>query len=165
MASVERQMAPVVSKTSSNRPSSLAITTAEPGWSLGFRITSPDDIIGKIESGFPMNAVETLQEYLDVTDDDVAQVIGISARTLIRRRKDGRLETEESDRLYRLAMLFECAVDVFGDDVEAIQGAKDWFHGPQWGLGGRIPLVLAQTEPGSREVEKLLLRIDYGVLV
>jgi len=34
----------------------------------------------------------------------------------------------------------------------------------QHGLGGAIPINMLQTDAGSREVEELLLRIEYGVI-
>lgn len=80
----------------------------------------------------------------------------------------GRLAPEESDRLYRFARLFERAAEVFagagGVDAAAEEDARRWFHLPQWALGDATPLAFAQTEPGAREVEALLDRIDAGVL-
>ena len=60
----------------------------------------------------------------------------------------------------RLARLFERAVDILGGEEEA----RRWLEREQWGLGGAVPLQHAKTEPGAREVETLLGRIDYGVL-
>lgn len=50
-------------------------------------------------------------------------------------------------------------MDVFGDQDDA----RTWLRRPQWGLGGAIPLEYARTDPGAREVEALLDRIEYGV--
>lgn len=130
------------------------------GWSLGLRATTQAAVIDRVLRGFSVAAAERLQRRLDLSVDDLAAAMGSSTRTLARRRRDGRLTPEESDRLYRLARLFERAAEVFvGED-----DARRWFRQPQWALGGSTPLEYAMTEPGAREVESLLDRIDYGVL-
>lgn len=134
------------------------------GWSLGLRATSPAAVIARVQSGFAVAAVERVQRHTGFDESEVAEIMGTSVRTLARRRKTGRLDAGESDRLYRIARLFERAVDVFGGDNEAADEARMWFRMPQWGLGDRTPLAYARTEAGAREVETLLNRIDYGVL-
>ncbi len=133
---------------------------AHPGWSLGLRAKTAAEMISRVERGFTTATLDRIKRRLDLSTDEVAEVIGVSARTLARRRDSGRLETVESDRLMRLARLFERAVAVFGAEDEA----RRWFHQSQLGLGGATPLEFARTEPGSREVEALLDRIDFGVL-
>lgn len=134
------------------------------GWSLGLRAQSTAAVIDRVEKGFSLAALERIQRYLGLEGPELAVIIGTSPRTLARRRRSGRLGPGESDRLYRLARLFELAVEVFGEGDLAITEARQWFHTPQWGLGDRTPLSYVRTETGAREVEKLLNRIDYGVL-
>jgi putative toxin-antitoxin system antitoxin component (TIGR02293 family) len=130
------------------------------GWSLGLRVTTPAAVIERVRRGFSAAALKRLQQRLDLTAEEVAAVIGSSTRTLARRRREGRLSPEESDRLYRLARLFERATQVFDSEDDA----RTWFRRPQWALGDSTPFQYAMTEPGAREVENLLDRIDYGVL-
>ena len=134
------------------------------GWSLGLRAHSPSELIDRVETGFSMAALTRVQRHAGLDEREVATIMGTSIRTLARRRKVGRLEAEESDRLYRIARLFERAVEVFGGDAEAADEARLWLRMPQWGLGDETPLAYARTETGAREVETLLNRIDYGVL-
>ena len=134
------------------------------GWSLGLRAHSPADLIDRVETGFSMAALARVQRHVGLDEREAAAIMGTSVRTLARRRKAGRLEAEESDRLYRIARLFERAVEVFGGDAEAADEARLWLRMPQWGLGDETPLAYARTETGAREVEALLNRIDYGVL-
>lgn len=134
------------------------------GWSLGLRAGSPADVIDRVENGFSLAALERIQQLVGLDEREVADIMGTSVRTLARRRKAGRLDEGESDRLYRIARLFERAVDVFGGDAQGVEEARLWFHMPQWGLGDQTPLSFARTETGAREVEALLNRIDYGVL-
>lgn len=58
-------------------------------------------------------------------------------------------------------MLFQFAKKVLGDNREA----ASWLKTPQLGLNRQIPLELASTEIGSREVEDLLGQIQHGILI
>ncbi len=46
---------------------------------------------------------------------------------------------------------------------ESDEAAREWFRSPQPALGGSTPLAFADVEPGAREVERLLGRIEQGV--
>ena len=137
------------------------------GWSLGLRAATPADVVARVERGFSPAAADRLADRLALSPTELAAAAGASPRTLARRRQSGRLGAAESDRLYRLARLFERAVETFDttdDRTAAENDARRWFHLPQWGLGGATPLAYARTDPGAREVEALLTRIDHGVL-
>jgi putative toxin-antitoxin system antitoxin component (TIGR02293 family) len=140
------------------------MSTTTHGWSLGLRADTPADAIARVERGLSPAAADRLANRLGLSPAQLARAAGASPRTLARRRRAGRLAPAESDRLYRLARLFERAVEAFGGDAEAEEDAKRWFHLPQWALGEATPLDYAHTDPGAREVEALLDRIDHGVL-
>ena len=143
------------------------MSTTAYGWSLGLRAATSADAIARVERGFSPAAADRLADRLALSPTELARAAGASPRTLARRRQAGRLAPEESDRLYRLARLFEKAVETFdadGDREAAEDDARRWFHLPQWALGGATPLAYTHTEPGAREVEALLHRIDHGVL-
>lgn len=90
----------------------------------------------------------------------LATLIGIPERTLARRKASGKLTTEESERLLRIAGIFEDAVDLFEGDVPA---AVNWLTTLRKALGDRPPLSYARTEPGAREVENLIGRLEHGI--
>lgn len=103
---------------------------------------------------------EAAQEY-GVTAAEMARRIGITRSTLHRKiTGKGRLTEHESDALARQRALLEQATDVLDGDADA---ARRWLATPQVGLGGAVPTDLARTTFGFREVEKLLVRLDYGV--
>ena len=125
--------------------------------------TSPSLVLAdRVEKGFHRRAVDRVKAALGVSDAEMAQVLGISQKTISRLRKKttARLGAAASDRLYRVAALFALAVQVLGDE----EAARTWLHAEQMALGGRRPLDLARTEVGAREVERLLGRLEYGVL-
>ena len=147
-------------------PAKQSISTPSniPGWSLGLRAATSADMIGRVERGFSIAALERLRHRLGLSLSELASAVGTSPRTLARRKKAGRLEAAESDRVYRLARLFERAVEVFGGGKDGEDDARRWFQLPQWALGGATPLKYVRTEPGAQEIEAVLDRIEYGVL-
>jgi len=142
-------------------PSQAYEATARPiyGASVGLTSADPLDVIHELRRGLPFGAFHQLQEKLGVTSRVLAAVAGITDRTLTRRKKEGRLQTDESDRLLRIGALFDRAVEVLGSEG----AANTWLKSPRAALGNRSPLENADTEPGAREVEDLLGRIEYGV--
>ena len=117
------------------------------------------DAVQEIRNGLPVEAFFQLQEQLGVGTPQLAGVVGIPVRTLQRRKDEGRLTKDESDRLDRVRKLMSHATGVF----ESETAARAWLTRPQIGLAGFVPLELADTGAGIREVENLLGRIDYGV--
>jgi len=86
-------------------------------------------------------------------------ISSFATRTLARRKKEGRFHSDESERVLRIASLFDRALQV----LHSQDRVQLWFKSPQKGLGGKTPLEYADTEPGAREVEDLLGRLEHGV--
>lgn len=128
--------------------------------SIGLQAASLDGLIRLLkEEGLPIESFDRLQGVLDVSTADLAGAVQIAERTLRRRRAAGRLKPDESERLLRLARLFERAVEVLGSP----ERARTWMKEPLPVLGGHSPLDYADTEPGARKVERVLGRIAHGV--
>jgi putative toxin-antitoxin system antitoxin component (TIGR02293 family) len=115
--------------------------------------------IEAIRAGLSFRAVQNLQKALGLPMQELATVLGMSRATLHRRKLQGKIDKEESEKLIRYQRLLEKAENVFGD----AQSAKEWLTHNQRGLGNAVPLEFAKTEIGAREVENLLGRIEYGV--
>jgi putative toxin-antitoxin system antitoxin component (TIGR02293 family) len=116
-------------------------------------------LLSSLEKGLPSGLVGEVEERLDLTPEAMASFLGVSPRTLERRRKSGSLSPVESERLYRIVRLFRKAVDVFESEEEA----RRWLKRPQMRLGEQVPLEIARLEPGARETERLLGRIEHGI--
>ena len=133
---------------------------------LGQRVKSRIDFDALIKKGMPLGVISHIKREFNLPDEVIARIIGVSPRTVSRRRKTVRIPAKErlspveSDRVYRFARIVAMAEDVFEDKNEALE----WLNSPQHGLGGRVPFDMLQTDAGAREVEELLLRIDYGVI-
>lgn len=127
---------------------------------LGFRAYDAPTLLEELEKGFDYRSFDHLQRNLGLSAAGLAQAVGIRPRTLTRRREEGRLRPDESDRLLRISRLFGRALEMFEEDARA---ARDWLASPQRALGSVTPLDLARTELGAREVERLIGRLEHGV--
>jgi putative toxin-antitoxin system antitoxin component (TIGR02293 family) len=110
--------------------------------------------------GFTFEAIEHLQRNTGLSVEHILDWLQISARTLARRKQQGRFLPEESDRLLRASRVFGRALELFEGDRDA---ASEWMFSPQPALGGETPIDVARTELGSREVENLVGRVEHGV--
>ena len=78
--------------------------------------------IERIEAGLSFRAVRNLQKALDIPLEKIAGVLGMSRATLHRRKIQGRIDKEESEKLVRYRRLLEKAEEVFGNPASA----RDW---------------------------------------
>ncbi len=127
--------------------------------SIGIKSKNIDDLILKVKEGLPIGSFEKLRKRLGVSDNFLSQIVNIPKRTLTRRKQQGRLNPQESEKVLRIARLYDKALEVFEDE----QAAEKWLKSPARGLGEVIPLIYAKTELGAQEVEKLLIRIEHGI--
>jgi putative toxin-antitoxin system antitoxin component (TIGR02293 family) len=105
-------------------------------------------------------AVERLSAFLQASPPHLMRVIEVNERTAQRRKEQGALTAEESDRLARVARVTQRAVDAFGDEDQA----RAWLQRPNRALRGALPLELLGTDAGAELVSDELGRIEYGDL-
>jgi len=127
---------------------------------IGVKVKNPVELVKHVEKGLAFTAVEALQQRMDLATKEMARLLDIKFRTFLRRKEAGRLQPAESDRVLRASRLFARAQDLFDGDQEAARG---WLMKPQRALGGAIPLEIAKTEVGAREVERIIGRLEQGV--
>lgn len=152
--------ATLASVSTSNRAVSARVSAKTAlGGALGLRSKDTRAVIAILRRGLPFTVFQRLCVLLEVTQGLLAEVTGIAARTLARRKMEGRLSFEESERLYRVAALFDRAVEVLGSDVDA----RRWMLAALPSLHNTAPLLHASTELGAREVEDTLGRLEHGV--
>ncbi len=120
---------------------------------------SPTAMVAKLRSGLPVQALENIRQALDLSLEELADALAISARTLSRRKNSGVLAPQESDRVYRIARIFGHAVEVF----ESRQKAARWLKQPHPSLDGMAPLEMFDTDLGAKLVDEILTRIEFGV--
>ena len=127
---------------------------------LGLRSYETRSLLKRIQGGFSYSTFERLKKNIDLSTQELAELVQISLRTLNRRKTQGKLEPDESDRLVRLSRILGKTLELFEGDFEA---ARHWLSREQIGLGGARPLDLVKSEVGAREVEALIGRLEHGV--
>lgn len=129
---------------------------------LGLETFDPFDLLRAMKRGLSYRTFERFRLNTSLSFERVADLIDIPRRTMTRRKGEGRFLPDESDRLLRASRLFGKTLELFEGDRDA---ATEWLTTTQPALGGTIPLDLARTELGAREVEQLVGRLDHGVFV
>lgn len=130
------------------------------------RLLGGPDVLVERRRGAPAGltlkyrAVERLSAYLRAPPSGLMQVIEVNERTAQRRKEQGALSVEESDRLARVARVTRRAVEAFGDETQA----REWLQRPNRALRGAKPLELLRTDGGAELVCDELGRIEYGDL-
>ena len=123
------------------------------------KINTPSEWIELVRRGLPARAIDAIAQAVQLTQAELSQTLAIPERTLIRRKKEGTLSTDESAKLLRVARVMQRAVDVFDDR----DGALDWLKSANDSLGGVTPLSLLDTDLGAETVLDTLGRIAHGV--
>jgi len=129
------------------------------GVSIGLQPQSSAKLIARIKEGLPVKAFYRLCINLEISEKALAKTLRIAISTLARRKKTGRMTFSESERIYRIAKIYDRAVEVFCDE----EMGRRWLKEPAWALGDIPPLEFAETELGAQEVDDLLGRIEHGV--
>ncbi|MDA8115677.1 type II RES/Xre toxin-antitoxin system antitoxin [Acidithiobacillus sp.] len=112
-----------------------------------------------IRHGISSASLVSLSSALHLSQAELAAVLGISYRTLVRRKREEMLNSEESAKVIRLARIIERAEDVF----DSLDKAIDWLKTRNASLSGLTPLSLVDTDVGAESVLDTLGRIEHGV--
>jgi putative toxin-antitoxin system antitoxin component (TIGR02293 family) len=126
---------------------------------LGLQPQETLALLEQVEAGLSYRAFERFQKSAELSTQELATLVQIKPRTLMRRRAEGKLSAEESDRLLRASRVFGGALALFEGDLAA---ARAWFGSPAPALGGRSPREVAASDVGAREVESLIGRLEHG---
>jgi len=108
--------------------------------------------------GLPVSAVDELVDSGRLSLTEIDRIV-MPRKTLAHRRAIGALTADQSDRLLRVVRVIAAAETTFGSREKAHR----WLRRPTTALEGDAPLELLDTSEGSRQVERLLARIDHGL--
>ena len=127
---------------------------------IGVKAKNTLDLVKHVERGLSFAVVEALQQQMKLPAKEMSRLLDIKLRTFLRRKEEGRLQPAESDRVLRTSRLFARATDLFDGNADA---ARHWLMSPQRALGGAVPMEIAKTEVGAREIENIIGRLEHGV--
>ena len=110
------------------------------------------------QSGLPLSALEEFCASSGLALKNLFGVV-IPARTFKGRYlRQEPLSIDESDRLARVARVFELALRVWNNRDDA----REWLLSPKHRFEDQTPLAMLRTELGERAVEEFLIQIDEG---
>lgn len=127
---------------------------------LGLRTFDTAGLLERVRQGLAYKAWERFEEASGLPRERLLEWVRIPARTLARRAKEGRLRSDESDRLLRASRVFSRAFELHEGDADA---TRRWLVAPSGALGDEAPIRYAETDVGAREVEQLIGRLEHGV--
>ena len=146
-----------------NEPVSYKVSAAEVRPKTEYAVTAREGAgpvtIGTVREGLSISVFKSVATNLEMSDREFARALNIPSRTFDRRLVQGILSPEESDRLARVAKIFNEAREVFGSPEKA----RGWMSTPLAVFEGETPLRRADTSLGASQVEDVLGRIDHGV--
>ncbi len=131
----------------------------ETGGHLAARKSAGPVTIGTVRKGLSISVFKSVAANLEMSDRELARALNIPSRTFDRRLSQGVFSPDESDRLARVANIFNEAREVF----RSPEKARGWMSTPLAVFGGETPLQRADTSLGATQVEDVLGRIDHGV--
>ena len=108
----------------------------------------------------PVSLIRDAQARLGLSQENYAQILGVSVRTLSR-WMTGATAVPDEDRLERLELV--------GDVLQAAERAlapeavTDWFRAANPVLGDLRPIDLLQSRAGRERVKALLGQIRWGL--
>jgi putative toxin-antitoxin system antitoxin component (TIGR02293 family) len=92
--------------------------------------------------------------------EDMRNILGISESTQFRyEKKNAALKPSITDRFERFVRVVNQALELFEDEAET----QRWLSTPKVALGGETPLKALATDTGTKKVEELLYRAEYGI--
>jgi putative toxin-antitoxin system antitoxin component (TIGR02293 family) len=124
------------------------------------RIANLDELRETVKAGLPYASLEALIGKLGLGREEAAAALHLPQRTIARRKKEQRLQADESDRVLRLARISAQAMATLGSEEKVAQ----WLRRPNRALGNRTPLDLLDSDIGIRQVEAILSRIAHGTI-
>ncbi|WP_374962232.1 antitoxin Xre/MbcA/ParS toxin-binding domain-containing protein [Spongiibacter tropicus] len=113
------------------------------------------DLVEVVRVGLSSDSLKFLADHTGVAESDLSRYLYIPEEQL----GMPRLGMFESERLLRMAHIFDLVVDLHGGDVAE---ASDWMQSPKCMLGELTPLEVVGSEVGARNVENLVERRRKG---
>jgi putative toxin-antitoxin system antitoxin component (TIGR02293 family) len=121
--------------------------------------TDFDALAHRVREGLPYATLNAVARRFDIPLRELTTVLHLPERTLARRRHEGRLRADESDRLVRVGRVAALAEEILGETAKAAR----WLRRPNRALGGKTPLETLDTDLGASRVETVLHRAEHGV--
>lgn len=124
------------------------------------RDLSPLEVVKRTREGLPASLFSKMSNWLSIPQTELFDAVRLSRSTIATKMSHNQLlSPSESDKLIRLAKVFDRAADVLGTPEDA----KKWLRGEIRSVGGVQPITLLDTETGYELVMDTLGHIEQGI--
>ena len=125
---------------------------------LGQTVHDAVDLARAVQAGLPAAVLDHLR-HAGFSGPEIENLVA-PARTLARRRKEGRLSIEESAAAERIARALVTAERVLGSRNAALTWLR---RALKTRLAGAAPLEYLRSDIGARVVEEILVQAEFGL--
>ncbi len=112
-----------------------------------------------VEQGLPKSALKATAKHLYAEPSEQTKFVYRVVPEATFKRRQGRLSPAESERTERLARMVATAEYC----LNSKEAARLFLTSPHWKFNNRIPIEVAMTELGGRQVEQLLFSLSWGL--
>lgn len=117
------------------------------------------DLIPLIRKGILMKNLQKLAKLMSLSLKDLALILPVSERTLRRYGASQRLSPEITERVIKLAQLYDKGIQVFEKKEKFLK----WLNSEITSLNTKKPVEFLDTSKGIDLIMEELERIEYGV--
>jgi putative toxin-antitoxin system antitoxin component (TIGR02293 family) len=128
-------------------------------WSKTAQIKDNIQFINSVRRGIALKNLDGLIELTGITQKRMAEIMGVSQRTIQRKDAKSLLHPDASEKAIKLGHLYRRGFTVF-DDADKF---KKWMAHPNPHLKNAAPLQVLDTFAGIELINLLLDNIEYGV--
>lgn len=128
---------------------------------LGIYVKNQKALNHSINDGLNASCLKLLQNELALNSLELSQLLNISIRTLSRRKSSGKLNKNESQSVFLLAIMIVIANKVLADHGSALR----WLKSPKKALNGISPLEHANSDQKIEKLINILHQIEHGVFL
>jgi putative toxin-antitoxin system antitoxin component (TIGR02293 family) len=118
-----------------------------------------ETLASRVRAGLPYAALGAFAGRFSIPLRELTAMLNLPQRTLARRKREGKLRPDESDRLFRVGRIGALAEEILGGTPKAAR----WLRRRNRALGGKTPLEMLETDLGASQVETALYRVEHGV--
>jgi len=112
-----------------------------------------------IVGGVKKNVVTGIKECLDLSVDELSELLPISKRQLQRYSENSRLSLEDTEHVVALSGVVIDGYELFEEPKEF----RGWLMEPNLALGGELPFKIMKTIYGCMLVKTIIGRALHGV--
>lgn len=126
---------------------------------LGRVPTTLGELSEAVSHGLPRAVVRSVAAAAAPPSPALRQKVAALMASPATLKRSPRLSVAASEKAERLARIAALAVEALGD----AERARQWLTEPHPMTGTKTPIELAATDLGARQVEQLLLNIEYDL--